>query len=176
LPAEKDVNEQSETNNQGRGKELDEDNKILVLSRMVNVTDQAKECYRQIVDPTPYDGFYEKFKGIARELARTVLPVSNYTECIWKIDLNNFFHFAKLRMDPHAQQEIQDYAKAMYELVKPKFPICCEAFEDYILDARTFSAKEMRIIKDNLNGSWVMSKYGLSNRESKEFFEKLKGA
>ena len=79
-------------------------------------------------------------------------------------------------MDPHAQQEIQDYAKAMYELVKPKFPICCEAFEDYILDARTFSAKEMRIIKDNLNGSWVMSKYGLSNRESKEFFEKLKGA
>ena len=176
LPTEKDVHEQSETNNQGRGKELDEDNKIFVLGRMVNVTDQAKECYRQIVDPTPYDGFYEGFKGIARELARTVLPVSNYTECIWKIDLNNFFHFAKLRMDPHAQQEIQDYAKAMYELVKPKFPICCEAFEDYILDARTFSAKEMRIIKDNLNGSWVMSKYGLSNRESKEFFEKLKGA
>jgi len=176
LPAEKDVHEQSETNNQGRGKELDEDNKIFVLSRMVNVTDQAKECYRQIVDPTPHDGFYEGFKGVARELARTVLPVSNYTECIWKIDLNNFFHFIKLRMDPHAQQEIQDYAKAMYELVKPKFPICCEAFEDYILDARTFSAKEMRIIKDNLNGSWIMSKYDLSKRESTEFFEKLKGA
>ena len=38
----------------------------------------------------------------------------------------------------------------------------------------TFSAKEMKIIKDNLNGSWVMSKYGLSQRESKEFLEKLK--
>ena len=35
-----------------------------------------------------------------------------------KIDLNNFFHFAKLRMDAHAQKEIQDYASAMYELQK----------------------------------------------------------
>lgn len=174
LPAEADVQEQSQSNNQGRGKDLDEDNKILVLGRMVAVTDQAKECYRQIANPTPLDGFYEGFKGIARELARTVLPVSNYTECIWKIDLNNFFHFAKLRMDAHAQKEIQDYASAMYELVKPKFPICCEAFEDYILNSKTFSAKEMRIIKENLNGSWVMAKYGLSERESKEFLDKLK--
>ena len=91
LPAEADVQEQSESNNQGRGKDLDEDNKMFVFSRMVNVTDQAKECYRQIANPTPLDGFYEGFMGIARELARTVLPVSNYTECIWKIDLNNFF-------------------------------------------------------------------------------------
>ena len=59
-------------------------------------------------------------------------------------------------------------------MVKPKFPICCEAFEDYTLNSKTFSAKEMEIIKENLNGSWVMSKYGLSERESKEFLEKLK--
>jgi len=175
LPAEKDVHEQSEQNNQGRGKELDEGNKQLVLGRMYDVNEHAKSCYRQIVEPNNLDGFYEGFKGIARELARVILPVSNYTECIWKIDLNNFFHFSKLRMDSHAQQEIRDYAVAMYELVKPLFPICCDAFEDYVLNARTFSAKEMKIIKDNLNGSWVMSKYGLSERESKEFLEKLKG-
>jgi thymidylate synthase (FAD) len=174
LPAEADVNVQSDQNNQGRGKLLDEDNKMLVLGRMVAITDQAKECYRQIVDPTPLDGFYEGFPGIARELARTVLPVSNYTECIWKIDLHNFFHFSKLRMDSHAQKEIRDYADAMYTLVKPLFPICCEAFEDYVQNAKTFSAKEMKIIRENLNGSWVMSKYGLSERESKEFLEKLK--
>ena len=174
LPAEADVQEQSSSNNQGRGRDLDEENKMLVLGRMHAITDQAKECYRQIATPTPLDGFYEGFKGIARELARTVLPVSNYTECIWKIDLNNFFHFAKLRMDAHAQKEIQDFANVMYDMVKPKFPICCEAFEDYILNSKTFSAKEMEIIKDNMNGSWVMAKYGLSERESKEFLEKLK--
>ena len=78
-----------------------------------------------------------------------------------------------LRADSHAQREIQDYANAMYELVKPHFPLCCEAFEDYTVNGETFSKQEMEIIKDNLNGSWVMSKYGLSERESKEFLEKI---
>ena len=78
-------------------------------------------------------------------------------------------------MDSHTQQETREYAEAMYELVKPMFPICCESFEDYVFNSVTFSQKEMKIIKDNLNGSWVMSKYGLSKRESKEFLEKLKG-
>ena len=165
LPAEKDVHEQSKENNQGRGKELDEDNKMLVLGRMHDVNEHAKGCYRQISEPNELDG----------ELARVILPVSNYTECIWKIDLNNFFKFCNLRMDSHTQQETREFAEAMYELVKPKFPICCEAFEDYMFNSVTFSQKEMKIIKDNLNGSWVMSKYGLSKRESKEFLEKLKG-
>jgi hypothetical protein len=61
----------------------------------------------------------------------------------------------------------------MYELVKPNFPLCCEAFEDYRQDAVTFSKQEMKIIKDNMNGSWVMSKYNLSERESTEFLEKI---
>ena len=100
--------------------------------------------------------------------------MSNYTEVIWKIDLHNFFHFYHLRSDSHAQDEIRHFSDAMWKLVEPKFPLCCEAFEDYVVNAKTFSQKEMRIIKDNLNGSWVMSKYGLSDRESKEFLEKLK--
>ena len=62
----------------------------------------------------------------------------------------------------------------MWLLVEPHFPICREAFTDYVLDAKTFSKKEMAIIKDNLNGSWTMSEYGLSERESTEFLEKLK--
>ena len=32
----------------------------------------------------------------------------------------------------------------------------------------------MEIIKDNIDGSWTMNKYNLSERESKEFIEKLK--
>ena len=75
LPAEKDVHEQSKENNQGRGKELDEDNKMLVLGRMHDVNDHAKNCYRQVVEPTDLDGFYEGFKGIARELARKVISI-----------------------------------------------------------------------------------------------------
>src|SRR5207237_1506074 len=76
---------------------------------------------------------YEKFieKGVSRELARIALPVSVYTEWYWKIDLHNLFHFLSLRMDSHAQQEIQDYARAMFALIQPIVPIAAEAFVDY---------------------------------------------
>ena len=41
--------------------------------------------------------------GLARELARIVLPLSTYTEWYWKTDLHNLLHFITLRADPHAQ-------------------------------------------------------------------------
>jgi thymidylate synthase (FAD) len=160
MPDDSYINKQSTKNNQGRGEE--HESKGLVKFEFNRLYDNALQSYQNLLD-----------LDIARELARSILPVGNYTEVIWKIDLNNFFHFCKLRLDSHAQIEVRDYAKAMYELVKPKFPCCCEAFEDYILNAKTFSAKEMEIIKDNLQGSWVMSKYGLSNREADEFLKKL---
>ena len=68
---------------------------------------------------------------MARELARIALPVSVYTEWYWKIDLHNLFHFLSLRMDPHAQQEIRDYADAMFALIRPIVPVAAEAFLDY---------------------------------------------
>jgi thymidylate synthase (FAD) len=157
LPAESSVNEQSPINNQGRGKEVDEFNKQLVLGSMAAVHDMAHSTYKRIVDPQPTDGFDVNFKGIARELGRAILPVSNYTEVIWKSDLHNFFHMVKLRIDPHAQEEIRDFANAMYELVKPHFPICSEAFEDYSLNAVTFSGPEMKLLKE-----WVVGDLGES--------------
>jgi thymidylate synthase (FAD) len=71
-------------------------------------------------------------KGVSRELARIALPVSVYTEWYWKCDLHNIFHFLSLRMDAHAQQEIRDYANAMFALIQPIVPIAAEAFLDYI--------------------------------------------
>ena len=161
LPEGDYLAKQSTTNSQGRGEVLEQQG--LLQFEFNRIYDGAQIAYENLLN-------FE----LTKELARAVLPVANYTECIWKIDLHNFFHFVKLRADKHAQREIQDYANAMYELVKPNFPICCEAFEDYMRDAVTFSKKEMEVIKDNLNGSWTMSDYGLSERESKEFLEKLK--
>lgn len=154
LPAESSVNEQSPINNQGRGQEVDENNKMLILGSMNAVNDMAHSTYKRIVDPQPTDGFHEGFKGVARELGRTILPVSNYTEVIWKSDLHNFFHMVKLRIDPHAQEEIRDFANAMYELVKPHFPLSSEAFEDYSLNSVTFSGPEMRFLKEWIIGDW----------------------
>ena len=98
-----------------------------------------KSCYNE----------YKKLldMNLTRELARTVLPVSNYTEFYWKMNLHNLFHFLKLRTDSHAQQEIQDYANAVLDLIKPKFPIAFEAFEDYVLGSVTLSKMEKNILQ-----------------------------
>jgi thymidylate synthase (FAD) len=84
--------------------------------------------------------------GIARELARINLPLSLYTEMYWQIDLNNLFHFLRLRMDWHAQYEIRAYGDAMATLVRAVAPLAYDAFEEHVLGARTFSAGELRVL------------------------------
>ena len=51
------------------------------------------------------------------------------TEWYWKIDLRNLFNFLKLRLDPTASMEIQEYARAISEIVKARCPLAYEAFE-----------------------------------------------
>lgn len=102
--------------------------------------------------------------GVSRELARIVIPVSNYTECYWKNDLHNLFHVLKQRLDSHAQEEIRVYAEAMYQLVQPLFPLSCEAFEDYERQAIKLSRMDIMALKDLLEGNFVedAAKYGWS--------------
>ena len=124
--------------------------------------------------------------GLARELARSVLPVGGYTELYWKANLKNFLHMARLRMDPHAQWEIQEFARAMYDLVKPLFPEACQAFEDYQQNSMRLSKMEIDLVKRLLNKTtWldliedqrsedgIAKAYGLSKRELNEFKAKL---
>lgn len=86
--------------------------------------------------------------GVAREQARKDLTLSTYTEAYWKIDLHNLFHFLKLRLDEHAQQEIREYAKVIgYEIVSKWCPMAWEAFVDYRLNAIELSRIELEIIR-----------------------------
>lgn len=68
--------------------------------------------------------FYHKLceKGVAKEQARSILPFSTYTECIWTVSFQAVMNFLELRLDSHAQYEIQQYAKAVQELVKDAVP------------------------------------------------------
>jgi thymidylate synthase (FAD) len=61
--------------------------------------------------------------GVAPELARTVLPQSMYTEFIETGSLAAYARLCGLRLDPHAQVEIQEYARAVGDLLKAKFPV-----------------------------------------------------
>jgi len=86
--------------------------------------------------------------GVAREQARKDLPLSNYTEAYWKIDLHNLFHFLKLRMNEHAQQEIREYATlAGNEIVAKLFPQAWEAFVDYRLEALQLTRLEIGVLR-----------------------------
>lgn len=68
-------------------------------------------------------------KGVAREMARMVLPVGIYTEIYSCWDLNNLLKFFALRDDSHAQAEIQDYARAMKTITEQCFPWVMELYE-----------------------------------------------
>lgn len=76
---------------------------------------------------------YEKMlqAGIAREMARMVLPINIYTECYATWDMKNLIHFITLRDDAHAQAEIQEYGRAIKTIVTELFPWTMEAYEKY---------------------------------------------
>jgi thymidylate synthase (FAD) len=119
---------------------------------------------------------YKDYLGAetAREIARVNLPLSTYTQWYWKMDLHNLFHFLGLRMHPHAQWEMQKYAEAIFELIKPIVPIACEAFEDYIVYAQTFSRKEVDLLRSLVRHNPQMLKFtSLTKREKKEFCKKI---
>jgi len=61
--------------------------------------------------------------GVAPEVARTVLPQSMYTEFIETASLYAYARLCKLRLDPHSQVEIRQYADAVDRLMLQHFPV-----------------------------------------------------
>lgn len=115
--------------------------------------------------------------GIARELSRTLLPVSLYTQWIWKIDLHNLFHFLSLRLDAHAQWETRQFAEAMAAFTRAWVPQSWEAFEDYRLHAVYLSRHEFALIQRVLEGHKLVDEdlHALSKREREAFFLRFPG-
>jgi len=76
-----------------------------------------------------YKEGYQKLlkRGVAKELARIVLPVSLYTEIYVNVDVHNLIHFLNLRQDPHAQLEMREIADAMAVIAESLFPWTFEA-------------------------------------------------
>ncbi|QOJ00488.1 MAG: FAD-dependent thymidylate synthase [Phycisphaeraceae bacterium] len=85
--------------------------------------------------------------GVSRELARIGLPVNMYTEWYWKCDLHNTLHFLSLRLDPHAQSEIRDFAAAMLALIEPIAPYTVEAWKDYAAEGLRLSRLEIAALQ-----------------------------
>jgi len=61
-------------------------------------------------------------RGVAPEQARAVLPQGTYTEWWWTGSLSAFARIYAQRIDAHAQWEVQQYAKAISEIIAPLYP------------------------------------------------------
>lgn len=70
--------------------------------------------------------------GVAPEQARLLLPAyAMYVRWRWTVSLNGLMHFLSLRLDSHAQWEIQQYAKVIEEYVKEYYPVTYEAWKNH---------------------------------------------
>lgn len=69
-------------------------------------------------------------EGVAPEQARFVLPQGAIVNWVWTGNLMSFANFYKKRIDPHAQQEIQEVARKVDEVIRPLFPVSWAALVD----------------------------------------------
>lgn len=79
---------------------------------------EARQSYQEMLND-----------GVAREMARMVLPVSLYSEMYATVDLHNLMHFLRLRMDSHAQWEMQQYANALHDIASSVAPWSMAAWD-----------------------------------------------
>ena len=73
---------------------------------------QAELCYEQMLE-----------MGVAPEMARMVLPQSMLTSYYVTGSLAAFARLHNLRKDSHAQQEIQELAEQINQIITPLYPV-----------------------------------------------------
>jgi thymidylate synthase (FAD) len=81
------------------------------------VYEHAYATYEQLVEA-----------GVARELARSVLPVGAYTEFYWTVNARALMNFVSLRAAETAQREIRKYAEGVEQFFAAKMPVTHAAF------------------------------------------------
>ena len=81
------------------------------------VYEQAFATYERLVEA-----------GVARELARSVLPVGAYTQFYWTLNARALMNFVSLRNSEFAQLEIRRYGEAVEAFLAEKMPVTYAAF------------------------------------------------
>lgn len=77
-------------------------------ARMISECEQAFALYRERIA-----------RGVAKEIARMLLPQNVYSQAYWTVSLQGVIHFLEQRLKPDAQLEIRRFAEGVWELVRP---------------------------------------------------------
>jgi thymidylate synthase (FAD) len=170
VPAPEHLASQSDANRQGRDQVLGAAQADAVRDTIRTTAERAYADYLALLNrDAAGEAIDPERAGLARELARIVLPLNTYTEWYWKTDLHNLLHFIALRADPHAQYEIRAYAKVLLDVVRRWVPLSCAAFENYRLNAAELSGQALAVLRRMLAGEEVrQADSGLSAREWRE--------
>lgn len=88
---------------------------VVDIIRSANESSYA--AYSQLVDA-----------GVAKELARVVLPMGMYTEFYWTVNARALMNFISLRTAKTAQIDIQRYANRVQAIFAQKMPVTFKAW------------------------------------------------
>jgi thymidylate synthase (FAD) len=117
LPAAADVRRQVGKPGSYSFEAVDEELAATARDQIEAANENAYSTYRRLIE-----------LGVARELARTVLPVSAYTEFFWTVNARSLMNFLALRNAETAQLEIRRYAEAIEGLFAERMPVTHAAF------------------------------------------------
>ena len=102
---------QSEDNKQASEGVLDDLQQKRMTSTYNEYMRQVEMAYDRMIDA-----------GMAKEQARIILPLNQYTEVYWTASFQSIMNFIELRNEKTSQWEIQEYAKALLECTSNTFP------------------------------------------------------
>jgi thymidylate synthase (FAD) len=78
---------------------------------------RVNEIYHELLD-----------LGVAKEQARILLPLNQYTEVYWTASFQAVANLIELRDHDHAQLEIREFAKAIATITQEQFPHAYKAW------------------------------------------------
>ena len=110
---------QSEDNKQASEGVLDELQQKRMTSTYNEFMRQVEMAYDRMIDA-----------GMAKEQARIILPLNQYTEVYWTASFQSIMNFIELRNEKTSQWEIQEYAKALLECTSNTFPKITEIWAE----------------------------------------------
>lgn len=115
-----DYREQHKSSKQCSGGLIDSEENEALKNETIKLHQSALDLYNTLVN-----------QGVARELARGILPQNLMTKMIMTMDLRNLSNFIKLREDSHAQEEVQIIAKEIRKICKKYVPISTDSLMRY---------------------------------------------
>lgn len=89
----------------------------MAIETIKQVNENAYKAYKKMVD-----------EGVAKELARTVLPMGMYTQFYWTVNARSLMNFLSLRLDKSAQIDIRRYATRVEVIFAQKMPTTYKAW------------------------------------------------